>query len=104
MVGDEESPLFQTGFIRNHNPAIVRNRTACAVRVTLITAIHRILANSDSIVSMWGRRHVRTAYGPKQRKGYLPVTARLGICPASRSTARLMTNGQTYANLRKNPG
>ena len=69
--------------------------------MTLITAIQRILANSDSIVSMWIRLHVRTACGPKQRKGYLPVTPRLRVCPASRSTARLMTNGQTYANLQK---
>ena len=50
-----------TGFIGNHNPAKVRNRLACARRVALITAIQRILANADSIVTMWKRRHVRNA-------------------------------------------
>ena len=81
-----------TGFIGNHNPAKVRNRLACARRVTLITAIRRILANADTIVTMWKRRHVRNAYCKKQRKGNVP-------CPASRGTALLMTNGPTYANL-----
>ena len=85
-----------TGFIGNHNPAKVRNRLACARRVALITAIQRILANADSIVTMQERRHVWNALCRKQRKGNVP-------CPASRGTARLMTNGPTYANLRKRP-
>ena len=93
-----------TGFIGNHNPAKVRNRSACAGRVTLITAIQQILADADSIVSMERRRNVPTAYGRTQRKGYLPVTPCLEVCPASMGALRLMTNGPTYANLRKRPG
>ena len=82
------------GFIGNHNPVKVRNRLACTRRVTLITTIQRILANADSIVTISERRHVRNALCQKLRKGNVP-------CPASRGTARLMTNGPTYANLRE---